>query len=75
MSRLIYQKRRHGFLNGGTNRRQVANLSPKYPKIGKYTGFGPFYSRIWRGRHLLNSPLQGTRPLRPPPAFDTHAFY
>ena len=34
---------------GVTNRRQVANLPPKYRKIGKGAGFGPLHSRIWRG--------------------------
>ena len=29
------QGRRHGFSSGGTNRRQVANLHPKYPKNRK----------------------------------------
>ena len=29
------QGRRHGFSSGGKNRRQVANLSPKYPKNRK----------------------------------------
>ena len=66
-----YQGRRHGFLSGGTNRRQVANLPPNTLKIGKDTGFWPFYSRIWRGRPLLNFSLRGTRALRPP-AFDAH---
>ena len=44
--------------------------------MGKHTGFGPFYSRIWRGCLLQNFSLEGTRPLRPPPpppAFAAHA--
>ena len=35
-------------------------------KIGKVTGFGPLHFRIWRGRPLLNLPLGGTSPPRPP---------
>ena len=52
----------------GTNRRRrVANLTPKYPKIRKYTGFGPLRSRIWRGRTLLTFHCGGRRP--PVPRF------
>ena len=52
------QGRRHGFLSGWTNRRQVVNLRPNYPKNRKDTGFGPFYSRIW-GSPLLRFSLRG----------------
>ena len=54
----------------------MANLPPKYPKIGKGTGFGPLHSRIWRVRPLLNfSSGDGGRGRVPsvPPAFDAHA--
>ena len=61
------------FLSGGTNRRQVANLSPKYPKIGKDTGFdlGRFILESGGGVPSYFFSLQRTRPLRPP-AFDAH---
>ena len=48
---------------------RIVGKRPTYPQntpnIGKYTRFGPFYLRIWRGRPLLNFPLRGTRTLRP----------
>ena len=67
------RRRRHGFLSGG----RIVGRWPTHPqnalKIGKDTGFGPFHSRIWSGRPLLNFSLRGTCPFRSP-AFDTHAF-
>ena len=66
------QGRRNGFLSGVG---RIVGRWPTYPqntlKIGKGTAFGPFHSRIWRKRPLLNLSLEGTRPLRPP-AFDAH---
>ena len=54
------------FLVGG----RIVDRWPTYHqntlKIGKDTGFGTFFPRIWRGRPLLNFSLEGTRPLRPP---------
>ena len=44
--------RRHGFLSGGTNRQQVANLSPKYRNNRKR-------HRIWA---VLFSNLERTSP-------------
>ena len=57
VTRQAAQGRRHEFLSGGTNRRQVANLSPKYPKNRKR-------HRIW-ATSFTNQ--DGT----PPPKFDT----
>ena len=67
--RTVCQGRRHGFSSGGTNRRQVANLHPKYPKNRK----------IHRIRATSCSNLEGTsppkfwgtRPLPPPPPLST----
>ena len=42
----VRQGRRHGFLSGRTNRRQMANLPQNTLKIGKGIGFGPLHSRI-----------------------------
>ena len=36
-------------------------------KIGTGTGFGPLYSRIWRGRPLINLSLGDPSPPPPPP--------
>ena len=52
----------------GTNRRQVANLSPKYPKKSENTpDLDYFILESGRGRPLLNFSLEGTRPPPPPP--------
>ena len=60
------QGRRHGFFSGG----RIVGRWSTYPQntlnIRKDTGFGPLYSRIWRGRPLLNFSLEGTRPPVPP---------
>ena len=42
-----YQGRRHGNFEWRANRRKIDNLSPKYPKNAKDTGFGSYYSRTW----------------------------
>ena len=56
----------------GTNRRQVANLPPKYPKNRKrHRIWATSFSNLGE-RPLLNISQEGTRPLRPSPAFDAH---
>ena len=61
------QGRRHGFLSGGSNRRQGGQPTPKYPKNRKNTGFWPLHSRIWGGRPARFSKVRGSGPPRPPP--------
>ena len=70
----LHQGRRHGFFSGGTNRRQVANLPPNSLKIGKDARFGPFCSRICRGRPLPNfSLVPSVPPISTPMAFTAPA--
>ena len=65
------QGHRHGFFSGGTNRRQVANLYPKYPKNRKILYLCRFILESGGDVPLLNFSLEGTRSLRPQ-AFDAH---
>ena len=51
----------------GTNRRQAANLPPKYSKNRKSNGFGPFILESGGGRPLLNLSLGDTSPPSPSP--------
>ena len=67
------QERRHGFLSGGSNRRQGGQLMPKYPKNRKNIGFWPLHYRIPGGPPTRFSKVRGSGPPDPPPVGDAPA--